>query len=484
MPALGTAFVVIKASLAPLKKGLALARVAVSKAMKAISSMVKKMAATVWRWTKRIVLGLAAISAASVKLAMDAEESDNLFEVSMGNMADATRKWSKELSRTLGLNQYEIRKQVGVLNVMLKSMGIGADDARDMAQGMTLLTHDMASFYNLRPDEAFQKIQSGITGMSMPLKRIGILIGENTIKTWAQNKGMVEQGKNLTELQKIYARYGALMEQTSDSQGDLERTMGSATNQMRILWAQTKETGVELGNIFLPRFTKTLNIMNKWLAKNKEAIVNWADKVYHIFWDLANYMRTDWRTAIGYALYSVTTIFSAFVKSLKLLFMAGLKEMNNAWVEWNAKIAEKVPFIGKGWASAVRERLTPTSGVMRKVVDLYAAAFKAISAKMPPELKDIFGKYREGAAAGAAVAGGAAGGMGMPGGITMPTKPPGQKLGFVGLKELWKQMAIGLGAKKDKTMQDILKYQRQTAEESAETNRILNGADLNTAVGA
>ena len=74
-----------------------------------------------------LALGVAgaAITAMNVKLvqlAAGAEESENLFEVSMGKMADSAREWSVELSRSLGLNQFEIRKSVGVLNVMLREL--------------------------------------------------------------------------------------------------------------------------------------------------------------------------------------------------------------------------------------------------------------------------------------------------------------------------------------------------------------------------
>lgn len=210
--------------------------------------------------TKMVTLPLAAIGAASVKMAMDAVESENLFEVSMGNMAEAARDWSKELSKSLGLNQYETRKTVGVFNVMLKSMGQGEQAAYDMAKGLTQLSVDMASFYDLRPDEAFLKLQAGISGEIEPLKRLGIVINETTVKQWALNNGLIRHGQELTEVQKIQARYNLIMEQTKLAQGDWARTMEtSAAVKVKILKNRIQELSTEIGMGLLPLFTKFID---------------------------------------------------------------------------------------------------------------------------------------------------------------------------------------------------------------------------------
>lgn len=76
-----------------------------------------------------ITLPLAGIGTAAIKAAMDAEESENLFEVSMGNMAGAARAWSEELRKQLGLNAYEVRQNVGTFYNMFNAMGLGSQNA-------------------------------------------------------------------------------------------------------------------------------------------------------------------------------------------------------------------------------------------------------------------------------------------------------------------------------------------------------------------
>lgn len=204
------------------------------------------------RLTTGLSIPLALVSGAAIKLGMDAVESESLFSVSMGKMADSAREWSEELRKKLGLNAYELRKNVGMLYTMFNSMKMGERASYDMAKGLTLLAHDMASFYNLNPEEVFQKLQAGITGQVEPLRRLGIVVNETAIKQWALTNGMIKQGETMTEQQKIFARYNVIMEATREAQGDLERTMDSPTNKLRTLKEEIQNTATDLGVALLP----------------------------------------------------------------------------------------------------------------------------------------------------------------------------------------------------------------------------------------
>jgi len=162
------------------------------------------------------------------------------------------RKWSEETSDALGLNAYAVRQNVATLHQMLKSMGLSERAAYGMSTSMTELAYDMASFFNLAPEEAFEKLRAGITGEAEPLKRLGILIDEATIKQTAWNAGLVKTGQELTQTQKVQARYLAIMKQTSAAQGDLARTAESPANQIRRLQEEAKETAIEFGRALIP----------------------------------------------------------------------------------------------------------------------------------------------------------------------------------------------------------------------------------------
>lgn len=199
-----------------------------------------------------VALGIGKVIADSIKSGMNAIESDSLFDTSLGNMADDVRAWSDEVGNALGLNAVAMRKNTGVIYNMTVSMGIATDNALKMSKGITLLAEDMASFYNLDSTEAFNKIRAGITGETEPLKALGILVDENTIKQVAYQEGIASVGAELTQQQKVLARYVAILKQTGNAQGDLARTINSPANQLRILKNQVVQLGMAFGNILMP----------------------------------------------------------------------------------------------------------------------------------------------------------------------------------------------------------------------------------------
>lgn len=234
---------------------------------KSIKDFGEKMTDLGTKLSLAVTAPILAVGGGAIKMAMDAVESENLFEVSMGNMAAQARSFSEKLREELGLNAYEVRKNVGMLNTMMTSMGLNEDAAYNMATGLSQLAYDMASFYNLKPEEAFEKLRAGISGESEPLKQLGIIVNETTSEIWALNNGLIKQGEKMTEQQKVAARYGMIMEATKKAQGDLARTMDSPTNKLRVMTEQAKYAAITLGTALLPTFTAVVNAIQPLLVK-------------------------------------------------------------------------------------------------------------------------------------------------------------------------------------------------------------------------
>jgi hypothetical protein len=230
------------------------------------------------RLTVGLSLPLALASGAAIKLGMDTVESENLFSVSMGKMKDSARAWSEDLRQQLGLNSYELRKNVGVFYNMLGSMGLGEKAAYELSTSLTKLSYDMASFFNISQQDAFQKIQSGITGEIEPLRRLGIIVNETTTKNWALTNGLIKQGETLSEAGKVMARYGVIMDATKNAQGDLARTLDSPANKLRILQEQLKQAWTELGVAFLPAASSFLSAL-KPVVENIAKLADWFGKL-------------------------------------------------------------------------------------------------------------------------------------------------------------------------------------------------------------
>uniref|UniRef100_A0A6M3KDW0 Putative tail tape measure protein n=1 Tax=viral metagenome TaxID=1070528 RepID=A0A6M3KDW0_9ZZZZ len=251
-----------------LKSGLSDAESATEKSSQNMADSLKKVGIAM------VAAGTAVTAAMGLatKSAMDAVESENLFNASLGKNAKVVRDWSNALGKALGLNTYELRKNTGTIYVMVQSMGIASDAAMDMSEGITELAYDMASFYNISPEEAFGKLKSGLVGMSRPLQDLGILVNETTIKAYALKTGMIEQGQEMTEQQKVTARYGAILQATTVAQGDLARTMDSPTNKLRVLSSTFDELKIVIGENLLPIIGSLLTSMGNVLNE----VINWA----------------------------------------------------------------------------------------------------------------------------------------------------------------------------------------------------------------
>lgn len=224
--------------------------------------------------TAAITLPLLGVGAAAIKMGMSAIESENLFEVSFGGMADSAREWSTELSDRLGLNDFELRRTSATLFTMFDAMKIGEKSSFDMATSISELSADMASFFNLNPAEAFEKLRSGLVGQTEPLRALGIIVDETTVKQTAMRLGLIKQGDEMSVQQKVLARYLAIMDQTKKMQGDIAKTIESPTNQLRIMKEQMTKLTIELGMALMPAFTSLLGVL-KGVIPYIESVVNW-----------------------------------------------------------------------------------------------------------------------------------------------------------------------------------------------------------------
>lgn len=198
--------------------------------------------------------GLAAAGASALLLsnkfaqaARDVEESENLVRQSFGANTEAINAWSEGLQKKLGITATEARRNAATFNLMFSSMGIASDKSLEMSKSLSMLAYDMSSIYNISFDEAFNKLSAGITGETEGLKRLGILIDEETIKQYAYANGIAVAGAQLTQQQKVMARYGAILAQTTAAQGDLERTINSSQNAHRRMEAAAERAYVKIG---------------------------------------------------------------------------------------------------------------------------------------------------------------------------------------------------------------------------------------------
>lgn len=225
----------------------------------------------------RITLPLLAVGGAALKMASDAEESENLFDVSLGKMADAGRTFSDQLSDALGLNAIAVRKNIGVFQSMFSAMSIGEEAAFSMSTTLSQLAVDLGSLFDVDPGEAFEKLQSGIAGQSRPLQEWGILVNEASISQTALRHGLIQSGEAMSQVQKVMARYLTIIESATLAQGDAARTNESIANLTRRAKNSFIEAGQALGAILIPAFGSVLKVGISFLETLRQTI-NWLGK--------------------------------------------------------------------------------------------------------------------------------------------------------------------------------------------------------------
>ena len=105
----------------------------------------------------------------AIQAASDLEEVQNVVDVTFGDDAAKIEKWAKAAGTQFGLTETQAKKFTSTLGAMMKSAGLAGPEIVDMSTDLAGLAADMASFYNLDFDTAFQKIRSGISGETEPL---------------------------------------------------------------------------------------------------------------------------------------------------------------------------------------------------------------------------------------------------------------------------------------------------------------------------
>lgn len=197
-----------------------------------------------------------------IKLASDLTEVQNVVDVTFGDDAAQIYEWADAAAESFGISSLQAQNFTGTLGAMLKSQGIANDSILEMSENLAGLAGDMASFYNIDVEQAFEKIRSGISGETEPLKQLGINMNVANMEAYALSQGIEKTWNSMDVAEQTMLRYNYLLSQTADAQGDFARTSDSYANQQRILELQTQNLAASFGEKLLPMvndLTGTLN---------------------------------------------------------------------------------------------------------------------------------------------------------------------------------------------------------------------------------
>lgn len=205
---------------------------------------------------KLTAAGVAAIfmkwGKAAIEAASDLQEVQNVVDVTFGDSANQIESWAKKAGKQYGLTETAAKKYTSTIGAMLKSQGMADDEIVQTSTDLAGLTADMASFYNLDFETAFQKIRSGISGETEPLKQLGINMSAANLEAFRLSKGIEKAYSSMSQSEQTMLRYQYLMQATSDAQGDFARTSDGYANAARRVETAMETIKTKAGEVLLP----------------------------------------------------------------------------------------------------------------------------------------------------------------------------------------------------------------------------------------
>ena len=179
-------------------------------------------------------------------------ENLNLFTVSMGKHAGEALKYADRVQKVMGIDKSEWIRNQGIFMQIATGFGVVEDKAYQMSRGLTQISYDISSFFNIPIEEALTKVQSGISGELEPLRRLGYALDAATLQQIAYDHGITQNINKMTQAQKSQLRYIAIMQQSKNVMGDMSRTLITPANALRILNQELTQLARALGNMIIP----------------------------------------------------------------------------------------------------------------------------------------------------------------------------------------------------------------------------------------
>lgn len=219
----------------------------------------------------KAIQGLVDFGRSAVDLGSQITEVENVVDVAFGSMSDKAYQFASTAKEQFGLSELAAKQYSGTMMAMMKSSGVAQDAASKMSISLAGLAGDIASFYNIDTDTAFQKIRSGISGEIEPLRQLGINLSVANMEAYALSRGITTSYNAMSQAEKVALRYNYLMSATGDVQGDFARTSGTWANQVRLLTLNFQSLSAVIGQGVIAGILPAIQAINALMSKLMQA---------------------------------------------------------------------------------------------------------------------------------------------------------------------------------------------------------------------
>lgn len=210
-----------------------------------------------------------------VEVASSVEEMENKFNVVFGDMRDDVDKWTQDYSDAIGRNKNDIKTYLADQQNLLVGFGMTRQAGAEMAEQMTSLALDLASFGNMDETASVNAMTKAVMGESEAAKTLGAVLNDSTRAQAMATLGLKGTYDKLDQLTKMQVNYQAILQQSPDAIGDCQRSLDSYESTKKRYIAKLKEIKTIVGQFFLPTYQKILSIG----AKGLTMIRDWLQKL-------------------------------------------------------------------------------------------------------------------------------------------------------------------------------------------------------------
>lgn len=215
-----------------------------------------------------VIGDVASLAGRGVKYAYDqvpeaskVEQAGMKFRQVFGTFSETVESEVDDFAASVKMSRYQLRSFAADTGGMLQAMGLADGEVAKMSAGISKLAVDLASFHNISEGDAMTKLMAGLSGEMEPLRRLGPNLTEANVAAKALEMGLAKTAKEITQVDKVQARYQLILEGTARAQGDAARSIDTYEASRRRLDAAWSEFNIKLGETMLPVAMKLNDVM-------------------------------------------------------------------------------------------------------------------------------------------------------------------------------------------------------------------------------
>lgn len=178
----------------------------------------------------------------------EVEDASSALSATFGDSGDRIIAWANESAIAFNLSRKEALTAAQTMAVFGDAAGLAGSELETFSISLTERAAEAASYFGGTTADAIQAFGAALRGENEPIRRLGVLLDDATLRAKAFELGLTETTKSaLTPQQKTLAAYNVIMEQTTRVQGDVARTSDSMANQIKQSQAQMENFKTTVG---------------------------------------------------------------------------------------------------------------------------------------------------------------------------------------------------------------------------------------------